>query len=227
MGYDYEEFGTSPCSLQYWTTNNKKAKLELNPHYSDSAFDGGKTRTVFGKKSKCHYVYSDRFAHRSFLGYCVGRAVQEGEVLGSAGAWEKGLTYYHGTPIKLLHIEVGVNGSSGYAYQIFGFTQESSGNCDELAAKWEAETKKPERKQVVDEIKSLRKAVSTVNAAKNSLARAKSDLEKLTKRIAELEKESETGEMKLKLAEETKAALLADQKFEFPVVEESECWLSY
>lgn len=210
------EYGYTLRSPQVWSTNSKKANLDLNPHYSNPDFSKGQLHDVFGQEEKgIHYVYSDRFENRSFLYYCVQRAVDEGAAPSSAEAWENGLRLYTGCKVDLKNIKVGVNVSNGYAYQVFGFNSEGSWKNNELATEWQKECEiQEEFKKKVTEKK---KKIAAISHKKSSLESLRKKLVEMQAEIAKLQGEQaadslEEHDLTLELEE-----MFENQEYKYPV----------
>ena len=209
-----------------WSTSDKDVRLNLNPHYTDEDYSEGQVHDIFGSEGEYHYVYSDRFSNRSFLQYCLDRAVQDGRIAGSAGMWESGLTYYYGGPVTLHNIKAGVNRSSGYSYQVFGFECDTWRN-EELAAAWDQERlHNTEKLRVMEELlhaQQLENVSTTFHQAK--LINHRDEIARLEKRLAEVkgllaatEAESPIMEIHAEEARIKIEELLKDQAFTFPVL---------
>lgn len=106
------------------TTKDKNKEIETFLHYSDPRANGDPI-TVFGSPNKnAFYNYSDRLEYGPWQD--ATKKVAERKINPkTAKFFEEALKLYHKTKkLKLFHIMVGVNRSSGYHYLIFGYEYE-------------------------------------------------------------------------------------------------------
>lgn len=116
------------------TTHDKRAKLEVSPHYTDARFK--KAQTVFGDVDDGYghkdlsYVYSDRLAQWDNKKYRAAfeKAKESDCPPQSCSYYEVMLSHYYDKEIKIKHIVSGVNFGNGYPYNVFGYEYEEAPN---------------------------------------------------------------------------------------------------
>jgi len=133
--------GIDPWSSGYYLQEREPAITEtdldeelpdLDPHYLDERFKHGKKLTVFGsERAGLFYNHSDRIISTE----ATEAADRSGAKRKTARWFQEYLTAFHGEPVKLEHILVGVNGMSGYAYHAYGYTLLSEKNPKRSAKK--------------------------------------------------------------------------------------------
>lgn len=185
-----------------FSTQSKTDELrDLNPHYSDTRFSGGKAYSIFGKEDKKFiYVYNDRLEH-ALWEYCIIRVSEEGTDTKTAEGFEKALQYYYDDPkLELGNIQVGVNVSNGYAYQVYGFTSDA---CNSTCA-----SEKLQKMQSSKEYEKLKeyhkvavKAEKAVTSSKSALSNAEDRIKQIEKEIVKLRESLPTLNEKIGVAE--------------------------
>jgi hypothetical protein len=212
-------FGDNNENL-YWNNNwsynlipcaySKTEVLQnLNPHYSNNIFSGGKSHSIYGKEDDTlFYVYNDRLDH-SFWTYCWLRVTDEGFVEPTAEKYEKALQYYFNSPdLRIGNIKVGVNVSNGYSYQIYGFRAEKTDSTsqislyDKMVESDEYKAIKEVHREYVKQEKAYNSAVSAQKYNHDRIKQLEREIEALKKAIPE--QEEKINQERAKLPEKKK-----------------------
>lgn len=107
---------------------DKDLPLETTPHYFK------KEQTVFGETpnsqfahTHLNYDYSDRIREWNYDKAAKSvEAANESDAIPKSCRWyEVYLSAYFNRSIKIEHIIAGVNQSTGYPYQVFGYTKDT------------------------------------------------------------------------------------------------------
>lgn len=99
---------------------DKDRKIETWMHYSDAR--SRQETTVFGEAApNLFYNYDDRLKYEDK--WDEGLAIAKTKASeNTARFYEIVLSHFHGKPVDIQHIVLGVNRSNGHSYLIFGYT---------------------------------------------------------------------------------------------------------
>ena len=114
MKTEFEMYPAAPPPA----VRDKNRVIDTWQHYSDHRAD--KEETVFGApEPNLFYNYDDRLYSDEWQDGL--KLAAEQATKSTARFYEIALTRFHGKPVDLRHIILGVNRSNGYSYLVFGY----------------------------------------------------------------------------------------------------------
>lgn len=141
-GDRYSDNLGAPRVFRPYIESNSRAKINVNPHYSDPAFSEPKTtylassfclkRTGEGLDGQgvegLSYVYSDRLAQWDHTKFQASAevATRSGAPDNSADWFSAFMSHYNGKDIEVLHVIAGVNVSNGYPFYVLGHREKKA-----------------------------------------------------------------------------------------------------